>query len=129
MPLVETQYAYFRGGTFNEIAGDQTNIAGDQINIAGDESGHDQFAFISGFQTTDRSIIAKIERWLSPPDSTKNYQEALQNRQEGTCSWFLDGKWFTEWQARPDVLLWIKGIGSVLQLCFAPLCSQHSITV
>ena len=123
MPSFDTQYVNIRGGTFNEIAGDQ-------INIAGDESGHYQFAFISGFQTTtDRFITAKIERWLSPSDSTKNYQEALQNRQKGTCSWFLEGEWFIEWQARPDVLLWIKGIGSVLQLCFALSCSQHSMTI
>ena len=57
--------------------------------------------------------LERIERWLSPPDSTKNYQEAREHRQEGTCTWFFEGKSFTEWRAKPDALLWINGIGTV----------------
>src|SRR4051812_12575205 len=105
-PSESPQNVYMSGGAFNEISG-TFNIHNHQVTVTEELPGHYQFAYISGFQATDRkATIAKIERWLSPPDSTKNYQEALQTRQKGTCSWFLDGESFTEWLARPDVLLW-----------------------
>ncbi|KAF8196082.1 hypothetical protein BJ912DRAFT_847098, partial [Pholiota molesta] len=49
----------------------------------------------------------KIYQWLSAPDSSKNYNDA-QMMHEGTCSWFLDGERFREFQEKAD-FLWIKG--------------------
>ncbi|KAG6913560.1 hypothetical protein DXG01_005905 [Tephrocybe rancida] len=50
----------------------------------------------------------KIYSWLSPPDNSKNYNEADKKRQPDTCAWFLDGKRFLDWTANPG-FLWIKG--------------------
>ena len=33
----------------------------------------------------------KTERWLSSPDSSTKYNRALEQRQEGTGLWFLQG--------------------------------------
>ncbi|KDR66818.1 hypothetical protein GALMADRAFT_80420, partial [Galerina marginata CBS 339.88] len=52
----------------------------------------------------------EIHSWLSPPDSSKNYNEADKKRQPGTCSWFLDGMRFLNWMEKPG-FLWIKGKG------------------
>jgi hypothetical protein len=53
----------------------------------------------------------KIYQWLSAPDSSKNYNDARKKHQEGTCSWFLDGECFREFQEKAD-FLWIKGKGT-----------------
>ncbi|KAG6914576.1 hypothetical protein DXG01_016470, partial [Tephrocybe rancida] len=49
-----------------------------------------------------------IFSWLSPPDSSKNYNEADKKRQPDTCAWFLDGARFLDWTANPG-FLWIMG--------------------
>jgi hypothetical protein len=56
-------------------------------------------------------IADKIYQWLSAPDSSKNYNDARKKHQKGTCSWFLDGKHFREFQEKAD-FLWIKGKGT-----------------
>ncbi|KDR66355.1 hypothetical protein GALMADRAFT_16610, partial [Galerina marginata CBS 339.88] len=50
----------------------------------------------------------KIRKWLSPPDSSKTRNEADEKRQVDTCSWFLEGERFRDWQARPG-FLWVQG--------------------
>ncbi|KAG6904588.1 hypothetical protein DXG01_008829, partial [Tephrocybe rancida] len=55
----------------------------------------------------------KIHSWLSPPDSSKNYNEAYKKRQPDTCTWFLKGMQFLDWTENPG-FLWIKGKGCLL---------------
>jgi hypothetical protein len=51
-----------------------------------------------------------IQKWLDAPDSSRNYNDARKKHQKDTCSWFLDGERFREFQERAD-FLWIKGKG------------------
>lgn len=51
----------------------------------------------------------KIERWLSPSDPSTNYNKALQQRQEGTGTWFLQGPAFIQWKEQKCSPLWIYG--------------------
>jgi Cdc6-like AAA superfamily ATPase len=52
----------------------------------------------------------KIERWLSPPDPSTNYNKALQQRQESTGLWFLQSDTFAKWKTQQNSLLWLYGI-------------------
>lgn len=52
----------------------------------------------------------KIERWLSPPDPSTNYNKALQQRQEGTGIWFLQSGEFEKWKTQRNSFLWLYGI-------------------
>jgi hypothetical protein len=51
-----------------------------------------------------------IERWLSPPDPSTNYNKALQQRQEGTGLWFLQSDVYAQWKIQQNSMLWIQGI-------------------
>src|SRR2546423_9103116 len=51
----------------------------------------------------------KIERWLSPPDPSTNYNRALQQRQKGTGLWFLQSDAFAKWKTQRNSL-WLYGI-------------------
>ncbi|KAF9479769.1 hypothetical protein BDN70DRAFT_833908, partial [Pholiota conissans] len=53
-------------------------------------------------------LAREIWDWLSAPDSSPNYHAALEKHQEGTFSWFLNEKWFNEFQETAG-FLWIKG--------------------
>ena len=52
----------------------------------------------------------KIDRWLSPPDPSTNYNEALQRRQESSGLWFLQTDAFAKWNKRQNSFLWLYGI-------------------
>jgi Cdc6-like AAA superfamily ATPase len=52
----------------------------------------------------------QIERWLSPPDPSTNYNKARQQRQEGSGLWFLQIDAFTKWKTRRNSFLWLYGI-------------------
>jgi len=52
----------------------------------------------------------KIERWLSPPDPSMNYNKALKQRQKGTGLWFLQSDVFTKWKIEQNSFLWLYGI-------------------
>ncbi|KDR67891.1 hypothetical protein GALMADRAFT_146882 [Galerina marginata CBS 339.88] len=56
----------------------------------------------------DNKLEEKIRKWLSPPDSSKTCNEADEKRQVDTCSWFLEGGRFRDWEARPG-FLWVQG--------------------
>ncbi len=49
-------------------------------------------------------------KWLSPPDSSINYNEALKQRHRGSGLWFLHHGIFTQWKTRPNSFLWLYGI-------------------
>src|SRR6267142_3272816 len=51
-----------------------------------------------------------IQWWLSPPDSSKNYNIAHGSRHSGTGSWFIQGDTLSEWKESGRCsLLWIHG--------------------
>ena len=52
----------------------------------------------------------KIDRWLLPPDPSKNYNKALEQRHKGSGHWFLESSAFTEWKTRRNSFLWLHGI-------------------
>ncbi|OWT42403.1 nacht and ankyrin domain protein [Pochonia chlamydosporia 170] len=52
----------------------------------------------------------KTERWLSPPDPSTNYNNAMRQRQEGSGLWFLQTDAFVEWKQRRNSFLWLHGI-------------------
>lgn len=52
----------------------------------------------------------KVERWLSPPDPSTNYNEALRQRQEGTGDWLLRMAAFENWKMQQNSFLWLYGI-------------------
>ncbi|KAH9012794.1 hypothetical protein EDB84DRAFT_923055 [Lactarius hengduanensis] len=53
-------------------------------------------------------IERDVQRWLSPPDPSVNYNTARESYQEGTAAWFLQGSIFKEWELVGS-LLWIHG--------------------
>lgn len=52
----------------------------------------------------------KIEHWLSPPNPSTNYNNALKQRHEGTGLWFLQSDKFAKWKTQRNSLLWLYGI-------------------
>ncbi|KAF2180825.1 purine and uridine phosphorylase [Zopfia rhizophila CBS 207.26] len=52
----------------------------------------------------------QIDRWLSPPDPSTNYNKALEKRQEGSGLWFLQSDAFAKWKTRRNSFLWLYGI-------------------
>lgn len=52
----------------------------------------------------------KIERWLSAPDPSINYNKALQQRNKDSGLWFLQTEAFAKWKTRPNSFLWLYGI-------------------
>ncbi|KAK6356047.1 hypothetical protein TWF718_000421 [Orbilia javanica] len=54
--------------------------------------------------------LTDLNRWLSPPDPSTNYDKALQQYHEATGSWFLESDDFKEWKTRPSSFLWLHGI-------------------
>ena len=55
----------------------------------------------------------RLERtldWLKAPDPSQNYNNARQRHADGTCTWFLISKEFSEWKEGARSLLWVYGI-------------------
>jgi Cdc6-like AAA superfamily ATPase len=52
----------------------------------------------------------EIIKWLHPPDPSINYNEALEQRQEGSGLWFLQNDVFAKWKTRRNSFLWLYGI-------------------
>lgn len=51
----------------------------------------------------------RIERWLHPPDTSMNINQARELRHEGTGEWFLKGTVFAEWTQGSRRRLWLRG--------------------
>ncbi|KAF3132923.1 hypothetical protein TWF594_009432 [Orbilia oligospora] len=51
-----------------------------------------------------------IYRWLSPPDSSTNYNAAIKEHLQGSGLWFIESSEFSEWKRQRNSLLWLHGI-------------------
>ncbi|KAK2060221.1 purine and uridine phosphorylase, partial [Colletotrichum caudatum] len=56
------------------------------------------------------SHVSQIKDWLSPPDTSTNFNHAMQVQLEGTCTWFLKGPVFKEWKSGLRRHLWLHGM-------------------
>lgn len=52
----------------------------------------------------------KIERWLSPPDQSINFNQAKKLRHDGTGAWLLQTPVFESWHSGLRRHLWLKGL-------------------
>jgi hypothetical protein len=52
----------------------------------------------------------KIKNWLSPPDSSTNYNKALGQRHKDSGTWLLHSDALIEWKTRSNSFLWLYGI-------------------
>ena len=56
------------------------------------------------------SHLNKVRKWLSPPDTSTNFNEAKKTRYPGTGSWFLKSQPFVEWKSGSRRHLWLRGL-------------------
>lgn len=54
--------------------------------------------------------INSIVRWLSPPDPSINYEQALKGLKRDSGSWYLNHQLFKDWRDAPQSTLWTTGI-------------------
>ena len=50
----------------------------------------------------------ELQKWISSPDSSANYDAACDAHHEGTVAWCTQGNTFTRW-AESGSLLWVHG--------------------
>ena len=56
------------------------------------------------------SHLNKVKKWLSPPDTSTNFNEAKKTRHPGTGTWFLTSQPFVEWKSGSRRHLWLSGL-------------------
>ncbi|KAK8229363.1 hypothetical protein HDK90DRAFT_356194 [Phyllosticta capitalensis] len=61
-------------------------------------------------QSTVHLSEHKIKLWLSPPDPSINFNEAIEKHHAGTGSWFLDGEELRNWTRSPNSFIWLYGL-------------------
>ena len=67
----------------------------------------------------------ELHRWLSPPEPSTNYNKALQQRQEGTGSWFLHSDAFKMWKSQRNSFLWLYGIAGCGKTILSSTIIEH----
>ncbi|PGH05933.1 hypothetical protein GX51_02714 [Blastomyces parvus] len=67
----------------------------------------------------------QIERWLSPPDPSTNYNKALDQSYEGSGRWFLEGEVFKRWDSQRNSFLWLYGIPGCGKTILSSSIIQH----
>ena len=58
-------------------------------------------------QTTEQF---RMLHWLSNEDPSISHNRAVQRKQEGTGSWYLDSEAFSRWRKSSHSLAWLYGI-------------------
>ncbi|TIA36145.1 Pfs, NACHT and ankyrin domain protein [Aureobasidium pullulans] len=61
-------------------------------------------------ETQANTVYHNIVKWLSAPDPSTNFNEAQEQRREGTGSWFLQGQVLKEWKEKPYARTWLHGL-------------------
>ena len=54
--------------------------------------------------------VDKIRDWLSPADPHPNYIRALDMRQSGSGTWFLQSQQYLQWKSSLEPTLWLHGL-------------------
>ncbi|KAI0552688.1 hypothetical protein F4679DRAFT_571458 [Xylaria curta] len=54
--------------------------------------------------------LDRIRKWLSPPDPSTNYNNALRLRHPGSGQWLLDQAAYSDWKLKKKSFLWLHGI-------------------
>lgn len=52
----------------------------------------------------------RISHWLSPSNSSIEYNAAVDKRHPGTCEWLLDHRSFRSWKYGSSPFLWLHGL-------------------
>lgn len=52
----------------------------------------------------------RMLQWLSNEDPLISHNRAVQRKQEGTGSWYLESESFSHWRKSPNSLAWLYGI-------------------
>jgi hypothetical protein len=58
-------------------------------------------------ELANRSQANEVRQWLSPPDPSTDFHEALKQRHANTGKWFLEGKKYHDWRTTPHAFLWL----------------------
>ncbi|KAG9758549.1 purine and uridine phosphorylase, partial [Aureobasidium melanogenum] len=67
----------------------------------------------------------EIRNWLSAPDPSTNYVNALEKRHEGTGLWFTHGEALGRWKRQPDSFLWVHGIAGSGKTVLSSTIIEH----
>ncbi|KAH0372123.1 purine and uridine phosphorylase, partial [Aureobasidium melanogenum] len=67
----------------------------------------------------------EIRDWLSAPDPSTNYTNALEKRHPDTGLWFIDGEAFERWKGQPNSFLWLHGIPGCGKTVLSSTIIQH----
>ncbi|KKP03106.1 hypothetical protein THAR02_04774 [Trichoderma harzianum] len=54
--------------------------------------------------------LQKLREWLSPPNSSENYNNGIKHRHRDSGQWFLQSKEYSSWKSRRNSFLWLQGI-------------------
>ncbi|KAH9983391.1 hypothetical protein BJV74DRAFT_777147, partial [Russula compacta] len=60
-------------------------------------------------------IRRDLQKWLSPPDPSVNYNTASDSHHEGTATWFTESTTFADWKAS-GLFLWWPVLVTIQQL-------------
>jgi hypothetical protein len=63
--------------------------------------------------------------WLSAPDPSTNYMNALKKRHEGTGAWFTGGRAFDDWKKQPNSFLWLHGLAGCGKTILSSTIIEH----
>ncbi|KAF7982264.1 hypothetical protein HWV62_29505 [Athelia sp. TMB] len=76
-------------------------------------SGHATVINVNGdyydAKDTDHPKKRRIHKWMKPPDTSPNYNEARNKHQAGTGAWLIDRPEFSRWKEQAGSVLWLYG--------------------
>jgi hypothetical protein len=55
-------------------------------------------------------MLVEIRRWLSSPDPSINYRNAIKLRQSDTGLWLLESEVYSKWKRSASSFVWLHGI-------------------
>ncbi|KAL7781695.1 pfs domain-containing protein [Trichoderma afarasin] len=58
----------------------------------------------------ERGRLRSLRRWLSPPNSSENYNNGIKQRHGNSGQWFLQSVEYCLWKSRPNSFLFLQGI-------------------
>jgi hypothetical protein len=76
-------------------------------------------------QLASQERRVEIRRWLTLADPSTNYNSALQQRQGGTGTWFLQCEEFLQWKVKRNSFLWLCGITGCGKTILSATIVQH----